>query len=100
MLAIVAPGQGAQTPGFLSPWLEDPALAERLREQKDAAEQANMAKSRFLAAASHDLRQPLQSLTLTAARWRACRWIVPAVPSRRRWRRTSRRTSGTMSTSE
>lgn len=23
MLAIVAPGQGAQTPGFLSPWLED-----------------------------------------------------------------------------
>ncbi len=24
---IVAPGQGAQTPGFLSPWLEDPAVA-------------------------------------------------------------------------
>lgn len=30
MLAIVAPGQGAQTPGFLSPWLEDPVFAERL----------------------------------------------------------------------
>ncbi|NRT56357.1 signal transduction histidine kinase/CheY-like chemotaxis protein [Leptothrix sp. C29] len=40
------------------------ALAERLREQKDAAEQANMAKSRFLAAASHDLRQPVHSLSL------------------------------------
>ena len=30
MLAIVAPGQGAQTPGFLSPWLELPAFAARL----------------------------------------------------------------------
>jgi [acyl-carrier-protein] S-malonyltransferase len=30
VLVIVAPGQGAQTPGFLSPWLEDPAFAERL----------------------------------------------------------------------
>ena len=30
MLIIVAPGQGAQTPGFLAPWLEDPAFAERL----------------------------------------------------------------------
>ncbi|WP_436700466.1 ACP S-malonyltransferase [Nocardioides sp. BYT-33-1] len=27
MLVIVAPGQGAQTPGFLSPWLEDPTVA-------------------------------------------------------------------------
>lgn len=31
---------------------------------KAEAEQANLAKSRFLAAASHDLRQPLQSLAL------------------------------------
>ncbi len=30
MLVIVAPGQGAQTPGFLAPWLEDPAFADRL----------------------------------------------------------------------
>jgi len=30
VLVIVAPGQGAQTPGFLAPWLEDPAFAERL----------------------------------------------------------------------
>lgn len=27
---IVAPGQGAQTPGFLRPWLEDPTFAARL----------------------------------------------------------------------
>lgn len=30
MLAIVAPGQGAQTPGFLAPWLEDPAFEARV----------------------------------------------------------------------
>ena len=35
-----------------------------LRMAKQLAEQANLAKSRFLAAASHDLRQPLQALTL------------------------------------
>lgn len=40
-------------------------LAERvLREAKEAAEQSNVAKSRFLAAASHDLRQPLQALVM------------------------------------
>jgi [acyl-carrier-protein] S-malonyltransferase len=30
VLVIVAPGQGAQTPGFLSPWMEEPTFADRL----------------------------------------------------------------------
>jgi [acyl-carrier-protein] S-malonyltransferase len=30
VLVLVAPGQGAQTPGFLTPWLELPGLADRL----------------------------------------------------------------------
>jgi [acyl-carrier-protein] S-malonyltransferase len=30
VLVIVAPGQGAQTPGFLTPWLENPTFADRL----------------------------------------------------------------------
>ncbi|MEU8222766.1 acyltransferase domain-containing protein [Kribbella sp. NPDC048915] len=30
MLVIVAPGQGAQTPGFLEPWLADPVFESRL----------------------------------------------------------------------
>ena len=30
VLVIVAPGQGAQTPGFLAPWLENPTFADRL----------------------------------------------------------------------
>lgn len=39
-------------------------LVRRLEVEKDLAEQANAAKSKFLAAASHDLRQPLHSLGL------------------------------------
>ena len=39
-------------------------LVEQLRKQKEEAELANIAKSKFLAAASHDLRQPLHALTL------------------------------------
>ncbi|WP_102158414.1 ACP S-malonyltransferase [Zhihengliuella halotolerans] len=31
MLAIVCPGQGSQTPGFLSPWLELPGVADHLK---------------------------------------------------------------------
>jgi [acyl-carrier-protein] S-malonyltransferase len=30
VLVVVAPGQGAQSPGFLAPWLEDEAFADRL----------------------------------------------------------------------
>ncbi|MER7834450.1 ACP S-malonyltransferase [Streptomyces sp. NPDC096040] len=36
MLVLVAPGQGAQTPGFLTPWLELPGAQDRLREWSDA----------------------------------------------------------------
>lgn len=37
MLVIVAPGQGAQTPGFLNPWLELDGAADRLRAWSDVA---------------------------------------------------------------
>jgi [acyl-carrier-protein] S-malonyltransferase len=37
MLFIAAPGQGAQTPGFLSPWLELPGFADRLQAWSELA---------------------------------------------------------------
>ena len=30
MLVLVCPGQGSQTPGFLTPWLELPGVRDRL----------------------------------------------------------------------
>ena len=51
--------------------LEKQKLVQQLREEMSAseaararAEEANLAKSKFLAAASHDLRQPLQAMNL------------------------------------
>ena len=37
MLIITAPGQGAQTPGFLAPWLELPGVTERLGSWSELA---------------------------------------------------------------
>jgi [acyl-carrier-protein] S-malonyltransferase len=37
MLVIAAPGQGAQAPGFLAPWLDLPGLADRLTAWSDLA---------------------------------------------------------------
>lgn len=40
---------------------------QKLLQARNTAEDANRAKSRFLAAANHDLRQPLQALTMLLA---------------------------------
>ena len=46
---------------------ENSSLVEALQREKAAAVDANQAKSRFLAAASHDLRQPMHALSLFMA---------------------------------
>lgn len=40
---------------------------QAVRDQRDAAERANQAKTRFLAAASHDLRQPMHAISMMLA---------------------------------
>lgn len=37
MIAIVCPGQGSQTPGFLAPWLEIPAFADAIKAMQSAS---------------------------------------------------------------
>ena len=50
--------------GLLQDITDRRELDHALRQAKEKAEGADREKSRFLAAASHDLRQPLQSLSL------------------------------------
>lgn len=48
-------------------------LLQDIKRQKQIADDANVAKSKFLAAASHDLRQPLHALTLMIGALKTCR---------------------------
>ena len=50
--------------------IESARLVEELRTRDLELSEANRAKSRFIAAASHDLRQPLHALGLFVARLR------------------------------
>ena len=79
MLAEGVNQMGAELAGMhaqMSARIEE-ATAE-LRTRKDEAERANTAKSRFLAAASHDLRQPMHALGLFISELSQCRLDAPA----------------------
>ena len=67
VIDLVARNQNRMAREAISLRFENVELIEQLSQQKDVAEQANLAKSKFLAAASHDLRQPLHALGLFVA---------------------------------
>jgi signal transduction histidine kinase len=58
--------------GSLEVRLRNARLLAELHAQKGAAEEASLAKSRFVAVASHDLRQPLHALSLFAQALAEC----------------------------
>ncbi len=60
----VAASGGVQTASAIRDISERKRALEQLREARAAAEKADRAKSTFLATASHDLRQPLQTISL------------------------------------
>lgn len=66
---------------------ENLEMSQRLEQEhvalaaaRDTAEAANQAKSRFLASASHDLRQPLQALALNASEMSRASESTPIEP--------------------
>jgi len=71
---------------------ENLELVNDLRLQKERAEQANIAKSRFLASASHDLRQPVHALGMFVG---ALRGRVMDIESRRLVEQIERSVSAT-----
>ena len=66
MLAGYVRDQGDGLKAFVKLAHDNEMLAESLRVAHEASEAASMSKTRFFAAASHDLRQPLHALAINA----------------------------------
>lgn len=66
LLSLFVRDQGRAQAELVAAAFENEQLAESLRLERDKAHAANHSKTRFFAAASHDLRQPLHALSINA----------------------------------
>jgi signal transduction histidine kinase len=69
LIVVLGAQLSDQTKGleqFVQLAIDNERLADSLRRARDAAEAASLSKTRFFAAASHDLRQPLHALSINA----------------------------------
>lgn len=66
VLALFARDEGRNLRKLLRLAYENEVLVRSLRTERDRAESASASKTRFFAAASHDLRQPLHALSINA----------------------------------
>jgi len=66
MLLATVRDQGRMLHELMSVAEDNAALSDTVRQERDRAEAASEAKTRFFAAASHDLRQPLHALSINA----------------------------------
>jgi two-component system, sensor histidine kinase len=66
-LAPIHDGEKTSIAAAIRDMTERRAINDALVAAREEADRANMAKTRFLAAASHDLRQPLQTIRLLNA---------------------------------
>ena len=66
MLTLFVRDQGRSQEQLVTAAYDNERRAESLRLVRDKAQAANQSKTRFFAAASHDLRQPLHALAINA----------------------------------
>ncbi|MDN5751406.1 MAG: ACP S-malonyltransferase, partial [Pseudonocardia sp.] len=78
MIALLAPGQGSQTPGMLSPWLDDPEADKQLAAWSDVAGLDLLRLGTTAEAAEIKDTAVTQPLVVAAALLAAARLDVPA----------------------
>jgi signal transduction histidine kinase/ActR/RegA family two-component response regulator len=66
MLLATVKDQGRMLNKLMNVLEDNAVLSEAVRQERDRATAASEAKTRFFAAASHDLRQPLHALSINA----------------------------------